>query len=170
MTATGPRSSKPPSNRPARGGGANGSWPPFQEGNLIRLQHGARSDRYIEPLARAFRDVLMADRPDLAAYPEMLAAWAVAEARCERYRLWHAQHGFIDADGKVRGGQYPGLYEQQAQRFRQELGLTPMSDAALAKSRAEAVLTVVDLEGIRQRGREALARREALAAPEKAGR
>ena len=128
------------------------------------MRHGARSDRFVEPLARAFADVLLADRPDLAAYPEAVVAWSVAEARCERYRVWHAQHGLIDADGKIRGGQYPAIYESMAQKFRERLGLDPLADAQLAKTRAEAVLTAVDLESIRQRGREAFARRQALEA------
>jgi hypothetical protein len=162
MARGGKGSGKPPNNQPARGG-ASRSWPPFQAGNEITLRHGARSDRYVEPLARAFADVLLADRPDLGAYPEMVVAWSVAEARCERFRVWHAQHGFIAADGNVRGGANVLAYENQAQRFREALGLTPFADAQLAKTRADAVLTTVDLESIRARGRDALAKREAQA-------
>jgi hypothetical protein len=147
--------------RPARGGPASGVWPPFQEGNEIALRHGARSDRYVEPLAAAFREVLLADRPDLAAYPEVVAAWAVAEGRCERLRVWHEQHGFVGPDGRVVNSHDVLMFEAQAQRLRERLGLDPLADAALAKTRAEAVLSVVDLESIRARGREALAKRQA---------
>jgi hypothetical protein len=150
----------PASGIPARGGGPAGSWPPFQLGHEINLRHGARSDRHVEPLAKAFTDVLLADRPDLAAYPEAVVAWATAEARCEKYRQWHAEVGFFDADGNVRGGPFVLAYERLAQQFRERLGLDPLADAALAKSRAEAVLTAVDLESIRARGREAFARRQ----------
>jgi hypothetical protein len=146
------------SKREARGY----SWPPFEPGHTISLRHGARSDRFVEPLAAAFRDALLSDRPDLLIFPEVVAAWSVAEARCERIRVWHAQHGLLDAEGKVRAGHDCLAFESQAAKFREALGLTPLSDANLAKTRAEAVLTTVDLEGIRQRGREALARREAL--------
>jgi hypothetical protein len=54
-------------------------------------------------------------------------------------------------------------YENQAQRMRERLGLDPLADAQLAKTRSEAVLSAVDLESIRQRGREAFARRETAA-------
>jgi hypothetical protein len=130
------------------------------------LRHGARSDRFVEPLAAAFREVLLADRPDLAAYPEALAAWATAEARCERLRVWTSEHGLVGADGKVTNSHDLLMFEAQAARFRAQLGLDPMSDAQLQKSRADAVLTVVDLESIRARGREAFARRQALASAE----
>jgi hypothetical protein len=113
--------------------------------------------------------VLLQDRPDLSAYPEALAAWATAEARCERLRVWTSQHGLISGDGKVVNSHDLLMFEAQAARFRAQLGLDPMSDAALQKSRADAVLTVVDLESIRARGREALARRQAIAAPGDAG-
>ena len=43
------------------------------------------------------------------------------------------------------------VFESQAAKFRAQLGLDPMSDAALAKSRAAAVLAVADLESIRAR-------------------
>jgi hypothetical protein len=155
------RNNQPASGIPAHGGGANGSWPPFAPGHEVNLRHGARSDKYIEPLAAAFRDVLLADRPDLAGYPEAVAAWAVAEARCERYRVWHGTHGFIDAEGNVPGGANVSVYENQAQRMRERLGLDPLAEAALAKTRAEAVLTTVDLESIRARGRAAWAARQA---------
>jgi len=90
------------SQGPGIGGDAtNYSWPPFTEGNTVSLRHGARSDRFVEPLARAFLDVLVADRPDLLAYPEVLAAWATAEARCERLRTWQSRRGFVD---DARGG------------------------------------------------------------------
>ena len=52
------------------------------------------------------------------------------------------------------------MFEGQAERLRARLGLDPMSDAQLQKCRAEAVLTTVDLESIRQRGGEALAHRQ----------
>jgi hypothetical protein len=166
MARSGPGSGKAPVNTPASGVPAKGSWPPFQPGHEISLRHGARSDRFVEPLAAAFRDVLLQDRPDLSAYPEAVAAWATAEARCERLRVWTAEHGLVGEDGKVVNSHDILMFEVQAARFRAQLGLDPISDALLQKSRADAVLTVVDLESIRQRGREALARRQALGAAE----
>ena len=145
---------------PGHGGPARGySWPPFQEGNVVRLRHGARSDKYIEPLARAFADVLLSDRPDLTAYPEAVAAWATAEARCDRLRVWTAAHGLVGAGGKVTCSHDLLMFEAQAARFRAQLGLDPVSDAGLTRARSEAVLSVADLESIRARGREIWARR-----------
>jgi len=151
------------SQGPGIGGDAtNYSWPPFTEGNTVSLRHGARSDRFVEPLARAFLDVLVADRPDLLAYPEVLAAWATAEARCERLRTWQSRRGFInDAAGRVRAAHDTLAFEKQAQHLRERLGLDPLADAHLARARADAVLTQVDLESIRARGREAFAKRQA---------
>lgn len=144
-------------DRPARGY----SWPPFAEGNQVSLRHGARSDRYVEPLARAFADALIADRPDLAGFPEAVAAWATAEARVERMRLWTAQHGLLDAAGRVRNAHDLLGFENAAMKLRQVLGLDPISDAALAKTRAEAVLGAADVDGLRARGREIWERRQA---------
>jgi hypothetical protein len=145
-------------------GGPRGyTWPPFTEGHTLSLRHGARSDRFVEPLAQAFLDALLADRPDLAAYPEAVAAWATSEARVERLRVWHGRVGFVDyAEGRVRAAHDTLAFEKQAQHLRERLGLDPRADAELAKTRSEAILTQVDLEGIRQRGREALAKRQAL--------
>jgi hypothetical protein len=165
MPASGvPASGKPASGLPAKGY----SWPPFEPGNEVSLRHGARSDRFVEPLARAFADALLTDRPDLAAYPEALMAWSTSEARCERLRVWTAEHGLVGEDGKVVNSHDILMFEAQAAKFRALMGLDPMSDAQLQKTRADAVLTVVDLESIRARGREALARRQALAAAEDA--
>jgi hypothetical protein len=52
-------------------------------------------------------------------------------------------------------------FEKQAQHLRERLGLDPLADAHLAKTRSEAVLQVADLESIRARGREIWARRQA---------
>ena len=54
---------------------------------------------------------------------------------------------------------WPAQYEKQAQILRQRLGLDPLSEAVLQKTRLEATATVVDLEAIRQRGRAVLERR-----------
>jgi hypothetical protein len=146
-------------NGAGHGGAARGySWPPFREGNEISLRHGARSDRFLSPQAQAFYDVLARDHRDLTeAYPELCAAYCWAEARVELLRV---SGRFLKEDGSVRNAHDILRFESQAQRFREALGLTPLSDAQLAKVRAEAVLTTVDLDGIRQRGREALARRQ----------
>ncbi len=63
--------------RPASGIPARGYVrPPFTHGNLVRLTHGATTLRVYGPLATELAAGLLEDRPDLAAYPEAVAAWA----------------------------------------------------------------------------------------------
>jgi hypothetical protein len=112
-------------------------------------------------------EALLADRPDLAAYPEAVWGWARAEARCLLFADWHAQVGYLDEAGNVRGGGHVAAAENQAARLRERLGLDPLADAALRKAQAEAVHLVADLEQIRAKGRAVLERRRAeLAAGE----
>jgi hypothetical protein len=103
----------------------------------------------------------LADRPDLAAYPEAVWGWARAEARCLLFADWHAEVGFLTDDGQVLGGGRVREYEVLAANLRARLGLDPVSDVQLQKARAEAVHLVVDLEGVRERGRAVLERRHA---------
>jgi hypothetical protein len=146
------------SQGPARGY----SWPPALPENTLALKHGARSDRFVEPLAAAFRDALLADRPDLAAYPEEVAAWSTWEARAERYRLYHAKNGLIDERGHMRGGQYALIAERMAQKCREALGLTPKSAIELRKLAAETTTAGVQaLDALRAEGRATLERRVA---------
>jgi hypothetical protein len=139
------------------------TWPPFQPGHTLSLRHGARSSRFCDPLAKALVKALLEARPDLANYPETLISWAHAEARVELIRMWFAQEGFkVDDDGKIHGPVDQLLrFEASAARLRSDLGLTPLSDAQLAKTRAEATHSIVDLEAIRERGRAAWAARQA---------
>ena len=93
--------------------------------------------------------------------PVAVAGWGTAEARCDRLRVWTAAHGLVGAGGKVTYSHDLLMFEAQAARFRAQLGLDPVSDAALTRARSEAVLSVADLESIRARGREIWARRRA---------
>jgi len=75
------------------------------------------------------------------------------------FESFHAERGFLDSDGGVRGGGRVREYEILAANLRARLGLDPVSDVQLQKARAEAVHLVADLEGIRERGRAVLERR-----------
>jgi hypothetical protein len=151
-----------PAKGPGRGGAARGySWEPFKVGNEVRLRHGARSERRVDPVAAELVEALLADRPDLTAYPEAVWGWARAEARCLLFADWHAQVGYLDEGGNVRGGGHVAAAENQAARLRERLGLDPLADATLRKAQAEAVALVADLDGIRARGRAVLERRRA---------
>lgn len=117
---------------------------------------------------------LLDDRPDLARYPGEVAAWAEWEARAMLMRRHLADVGYLDDEGVPRKEPTKWLTtcENAAARARAALGLTPFTEAALAKERAAASLVAVDLEAIAERGREALARRVAageLPEPDAAG-
>lgn len=151
-----------PAGGPGRGGPARGySWEPFKVGNEVRLRHGARSERRVDPVAAELVEALLQRRPDLADFPEATWAWGRAEARCLLLEDYHARQGFLDEDGNVRGGGRVATFEAQAARLRERLGLDPVADVQLQKSRAEAVGLVADLHGIRERGRAVLERRRA---------
>ena len=138
-------------NAPARGY----TWPPFEPGNTAAVRHGAWSSRKVDPLAAELVAGLLADRPDLAAYPETVMAWARAEARVVILAEHQAEHGLIDDKGEVRGGRYVAQFERLAADLRARLGLDPRSEAELTRERADATRSAVDLDSIRERGRAA---------------
>ena len=161
----GPASGIPASGIPARGGG---SRPPFPPGHLTRLTHGARTPRVYGALAAHLVAGLAADRPDLAAYPEAVAAWATAEAQAALLRRHVAEVGPLDPDtGQPRDAVLTWLNrtESAAARHRAALGLDPRSEAALARERAAASVLAVDLDALAERGRAVLAARELAGLP-----
>ncbi|WOP17400.1 hypothetical protein [Raineyella sp. LH-20] len=147
--------------RPPRGGGPGGPAKGAGTGGPARaadaLQHGATSTAVVSPVADALAADLVARRPDLAPHREAVAAWAAAEARCILLRHHEDRVGLLDEDGSPRG--YTSLLvtaERAAERARQRLGLDPLSEAELAKARATASLSAVDLSLVLEAGREAL--------------
>jgi hypothetical protein len=180
---------KRPGGRPRRRGlvpkdtpvkaGATGRWRNFDEDRLddpdepfpdhrdyvasISTRHGAGSPRKVDPLAAEIIEALLERRPDLAGYPEALHAWARSEARCLLLADWFAAHGLLDEKGKATADtSLLSSSERLAAQLRGELGLTPKGEAELAKSQSEAAQSVVDLDGLRARGREVLRARRAL--------
>ena len=128
--------------------------------------------RKVEPLAAELVAGLLEARPDLEPYPEAVWAWGRAEARCILLSEWIATRGLLDpeTDQPMQGLKWLLSFENQAASFRTILGLDPTSEARLAKERADATRGAVDLERLRERGREARlvaehARRGALEAP-----
>jgi hypothetical protein len=111
---------------------------------------------------------LEADRPDLAAYPEALAARAQSEAIAALLRRHLSEVGPVDPDtAQPRETSLKELHrvESAAARHRAVLGLDPRSEAALARERAEVATLVVDLDGLAERGRAALQAREETGLP-----
>jgi hypothetical protein len=132
------------------------SWPPFGPRNTKSLRHGIWSKRTVDPLAQDLVAGLLSERDDLNAYPELLMAWGRAEARCLLLADWFVQRGLFDDEGKERPGlRFVGQFEKLAADLRAQLGLTPGSEADLARSRADAIKGELDLEGLAARGREA---------------
>jgi hypothetical protein len=153
-----------PAGGPGQGPARGYRWASFEP------QHGARSDRHVDPLAAELVEALLERRPDLVDFPEATWAWARAEGRCLLFERWHVEHGFLGPDGEVKGGRKVREYEVLAANLRARLGLDPLADLQLQKGRAEVVSLVADLEGIRERGRQVLERRRAeLAAGEGRG-
>ena len=138
---------------------AFGVWPknPFPTGNTTSRTHGVWSDRRINPQAVELTHTLLVVRPDLAAYPETVWAWARAEARCLLLEEWLEDHPLVEEDGNVAPvTRYVSQFERLAADLRAKLGLDPKSEAELASSRPQATLHTFDIEELRARGREVM--------------
>ena len=158
----------PASGIPASGIPAHGRYKPAEPGNVLTLRHGARSPRVYGALAEQLAAGLVEDRPDLAAYPEAVAAWATAEAQAVLLRRHVEFVGAIDAEsGRPRESALNWLtrLENAAANHRKVLGLDPTSEARLARDRATAAAIAVDLGAIAKRGEQVLAQRLAAGLP-----
>jgi len=135
---------------------------PYTHGNVVSTTHGGRSPRIYNAVARLLAQGLVEERPDLAEFPEAVAAWAEAEAIVALLRRHVAEVGAIDPEtNQPRESSLDRLSkaERNAAKMREPLGLDPISNAKLTKERASAAHGVVDLAAIAARGREALAAR-----------
>lgn len=136
---------------PARGY----KWADFTKGHEVTLRHGVHSPRKVDPVAAELVTGLISDRPDLERFPEVVMAWARAEARCLLADEWMVDHPPHTDEGQ-RLQSWVHRVETQAQKLRERLGLDPKAEAELARERADAHHATFDLEVIRARGREAL--------------
>lgn len=128
----------------------------FSRGNVVSISHGAYSRRVVDPLAKELVDDLVAARPELASYPEVVWSWGRTEARCLLLSEWVSEHPIIDSKGRPSPVLRPLVqFERLAQDLRARLGLDPRSEAELVRSRADATKQSFDLEALKQRGREA---------------
>jgi hypothetical protein len=133
--------------------------PEFEADNAMAVRHGAFSKRRTDPIARALAEGLLESRPDLAGYPEALWAWARAEARSLVLAEYLIDYPPWTEEGQ-RLAKWVSQSERAAEQGRRDLGLTPLSEAALAQSRAEAHRSTVDLERALEVGRGILEARE----------
>jgi hypothetical protein len=143
-----------PAHGRADGHAARGySWPPFEPGHELSTRHGAFSRRRVDPLAAELTTGLLSERADLVRYPEVVAAWARAEARCLLLGDWIAEHGVLDEHGNGTAAlRYVAQFERLAIELRARLGLDPRSEAELARDRSEAERNIVDLDALKARG------------------
>lgn len=147
---------------PASGIPAKGRRAPFAPGHAYRMRSGARSPRVYGALAEELTAGMLEKRPDLAAYPEALGAWATAEAQAVLLRRDLELNGMFDPEnGTPREAalKWSNTLERRAAKAREALGLDPRSEAALARERAAASALAVDLESLAEAGRQSLAER-----------
>ena len=156
--------------RPRRGY----SWPPFEPGHTLSTKHGARSERFVRPIADRLTAELVEIAPWAArpAYGPTVAAWAYAEAQLYLLRAYIDEHGPLDGDGAPRPA--TALLEKvetRATSLRAELGLTPLSLAKLmaALSAAPAGTDDDGLARLRAEGRALVETRSPAALPAPAG-
>lgn len=145
--------------RPPRGY----SWRQFEPGHTLSIRHGAFSPRTWSPISESLVAGVLGDFPDLARHPELLRAWADAEARAELLRRHLDEVGMMDPEGNPRTGPLKWLttFDNAAQRYRDQLGLTPRSEAELARLRADAIHAAASVEDAAQTGAAVLAHRRA---------
>jgi hypothetical protein len=127
----------------------------FANGNEAAVRHGIWSRRRVDPVVTEFVEGVLARRPDLANWPEALFAWARAEARALLLSEYLLDHD-AGSDEAMRVLRYEGQFQRLASELQGRLGLDAQSEAALTRERAEASRSVVDLDGIRARGRQVI--------------
>ena len=136
-----------------------GQRPPFAPGNTLSpTTHGAYSPRKVEPLAREFVELLLADEHTpahvkAAAYRAELWALGRAEAQVQLLSEYLAARAEAAGDGigdltseSVRSA-YLLLHraESRAASSRSRLGLTPVSAARLGKHVAQGAAAQADV-------------------------
>src|SRR5205085_725811 len=118
--------SERPMNTEARGY----SWPPFEPGHTITVKHGAKAERFVQPVADELAVWLAAVAPWTAqpAFRASVAAWSYSEAQATLLRSYVDAHGVLDDAGvPLPAVALLDRVETRAGRLRSELGLTPSS-------------------------------------------
>jgi hypothetical protein len=123
--------------------------PPFEEGNDAAVTHGARSPRKVEAIARQVNDELLDRYEWIADFPETLTALARAEGVTRLLFADLATHGIYDKRGQFKASviaRYQSA-ENLGAKLRASLGMTPASEAEVARDRAAATASTVDVVG-----------------------
>jgi hypothetical protein len=124
-----------------------GQRPPFEPGNEAAVTHGARSQKKVEELARQIDADLAERAPWVLDYPEALKAYGRAESVARMLLADLAKVGLYAANGEFRASVLArwATSENTAAKLRDALGLTPRSEAAVARDRAAAAASSVDV-------------------------
>lgn len=135
-----------------------GTRPPFTDGHLARLKFGARSPRVYGAVAEKLLEDLLIAKPELAEYPEEAAAVAQQEAIVALMRMEVAAGVRDKSTGQPRLALLARYFsaERAAAKARDRIGLAPQSEAEIARVRADAIKSAVDLHALAARGRAAL--------------
>ena len=145
--------------KPASGIPARGSWPPFTDGNLVGVRHGALSPRLVGERAQALIDALHEEHPAWITNLDgrAVAAWARAEARCDLLHEWLDGRPVVQDDGKPHPAEELLVrHERRAADLRARLGLDPRARAELGRTTALGrVLADEGLARLRAAGRAA---------------
>ncbi|HTL42447.1 MAG TPA: hypothetical protein VL294_13330 [Pseudolysinimonas sp.] len=121
-----------------------GQRPPFEQGNTAAEKHGAYSPRKIDAVARGINTEL-ADRYAWATdYPEALTSMARVEAVA---RLLFGQITKQGANTPLNVFRTFLTAENSLGKLRESMGMTPQSEASVARDRAAAASHAVDVLG-----------------------
>jgi hypothetical protein len=137
--------------------------PDFEPGNEAAMTHGARSPRKVEEMARGISAELLERFPIVADYPETLTALARAEGITRLLFTEIVTKGLYDTAGQFRASllaRYTAS-ENTGAKLRSSLGMTPMSEAQVARDRAVATSAAVDtVSELMRQGRQTRAQLE----------
>jgi hypothetical protein len=142
-------------------------WETFRKNNVMAIRHGAATKQVFGPLARQLVEALLVACPDLGdpRYAAAVTRWSEAEA--QESLLMFELDKLVQTEGitPARAEQVQRSLDKvraRSARLRADLGLTPRGHLELVAGRAQAEHSIVDLNALRAKGREALARRRQL--------
>ncbi|MGE3194109.1 MAG: hypothetical protein AB7K08_11655 [Microbacteriaceae bacterium] len=126
-----------------------GQRPPFLPGNEAAVTHGARSPRKVEAVARKISDELADRFPIALDYPETLNALARVEGVARMLFADLVTNSAYSRKGEFRAALIArwNSAENTAAKLRASLGMTPASEAQVARDRAVAAAATVDVLG-----------------------
>jgi len=126
-----------------------GQRPPFLPGNEAAVTHGARSPRKVERVARQVSEELAERFPIALDYPETLNALARVEGVARMLFADLVTNTAYGKKGEFRAALLSrwNAAENTAAKLRASLGMTPQSEAQVARDRAVAASATVDVLG-----------------------